>query len=230
MMNVLITSLKKEFDKKLAGVLAREGCRVFALGEDEAPGVTLLGSDPKKAADTLLKDAGLIDLYIDISDERSALDNFNVRSGLNDQVMRELYDANVIKPMSMLEAFFPFLEAGGTKRICFLTAAEASINEARGTEGYGYKMAKAGIHNFLQITRNVLAPKGYTIRVYDPCQSSCECAASAAKAASAVTAEMAAEAAYNYFTRGRGVERGDPNRDDETNLVFRDAYGRQHSW
>jgi len=223
MMNVLITSLKKEFDKKLAGVLAREGCRVFALGEDEAPGVTLLGSDPKKAADTLLKDAGLIDLYIDISDERSALDNFNVRSGLSDQVMRELYDANVIKPMAMLETFFPLLEAGVTKRICFLTAAEASINEARGTEGYGYKMAKAGLHNFLQITRNVLAPKGYSIRVYDPCQS-------AADAAGIVTAEMAAEAAFNYFTRVRGIERGDQNRDDEKNLVFRDAYGRQHSW
>ena len=233
MMNVLITSLKKEFDKKLAGVFSREGYKVFALGEDQLDGVTLLGGDLQKAASALSKDAALIDIYIDVSDERSALDNFNVRSGLNDQVMRELYDADVIKPMSMLEAFFPFLEAGGTKRICFLTAAEASINEARGTEGYGYKMAKAGIHNFLQITRNVLAPKGYTIRVYDPCQSSCECAAKAPgadKTANAVTAEMAAEAAFNYFTRVRGVERGDPNRDDETNLVFRDAYGRQHSW
>jgi hypothetical protein len=78
-------------------------------------------------------------------------------------------------------------------------------------------MAKAGLHNFLQITRNVLAPKGYTIRAYDPMHGK-------------VTAEMAAEAAFNYFTRRRGNERGDALRDDEGNLVFRDAYGRQHTW
>ena len=109
------------------------------------------------------------------------------------------------------------LEAGETKRLCYLTAAEASINETTGVAGMGYKMAKAGLHQFLQITRNVLAPKNYTMRVYDPMHDQ-------------ICTQMAAQAAFNYFTRGRGVERGDALRDDEGNLVFRDAYGRQHSW
>ncbi|MDR0465041.1 MAG: hypothetical protein LBG94_08015 [Treponema sp.] len=213
----LVTGLKKEFDKTLAAVFAREGYKVYAMGSDQIDGIILLPLDFKEAAAVLLKETGNIDIYIDLSDERSELDNFNVRSGLNDGVMRELYDANVTRPMAMLEAFFPLLEAGRTKRICYLTSQDASINETRGTDGYGYRMAKAGLHNFLQITRNVLAPRGYTIRAYDPCL--CD-----------VSASAAAEAAFNYFTRARGVERGDELRDDEKNLVFRDAYGRQHSW
>jgi NAD(P)-dependent dehydrogenase (short-subunit alcohol dehydrogenase family) len=216
MMVVLITALVKDFDKKLAAAFVQKGHKVFAIGNDKIDGVTLLPSDLKKAA--VIPSSG-IDIYIDVSDERSETDNFNVRNGINDNVVHELYKANVIRPMAMLETFLPLLEAKEGKRLCYLTSTEASINETRGTDGYGYKMAKAGLHNFLQITRNVLAPRGYTIRVYDPCFANQE-----------VSAEMAAQAALNYFTRGRGVERGDPHRDDETNLVFRDAFGRQHSW
>ena len=218
---VLISGLKKEFDKKLAVVFVREGYKVFAISDERLDianeGIALLPVDLKDAAEKIKKDRGLVDLYIDVSDERSLLDNFDVRTGINDQVIRDLYEANVIRPMAMLEAFMPLLEAGQGKRLCFLTSAEASINETRGADGLGYKMAKAGLHNFLQITRNVLAPRDFTIRVYDPMHSEAEPSA-------------AAEAAFNYFTRGRGVERNDPLRDDECNLVFRDAYGRQHAW
>jgi len=216
---VLITALNKDFDKKLAAAFVRESYKVYAMGNEQQQieGVTLLPQDLKEAAAALEKDSGHIDIYIDVSDERSASDNFNVRRGINDQVIRELYEANVIRPMAMLEAFMPLLENGEGKRLCFLTSAEASINETRDIDGLGYKMAKAGLHNFLQITRNVLAPKGCTIRAYDPMHHE-------------VAAELSAEAALNYFTRRRGIEQGDPQRDDEGNIVFRDAYGRQHSW
>ena len=230
---VLITNLKKEFDKKLAGVFVREGYKVFSICDNEIDDVTQLPSDLKEASDVLKKNPGLIDIYIDTSDERSLQDNFNVRTGINDQVMRDLYDANVIRPMAMLEAFYPLLEAGSGKRICYLTSSQASINETQDTNGYGYRMAKAGLHNFLQITRNVLAPKDFTIRVFDPCfphQPEESVLLNSNDNISSMTAKMAAEAAFNYFTRGRGVERGDKMRDDENNLVFRDAYGRQHAW
>ncbi|MCL2809074.1 MAG: SDR family NAD(P)-dependent oxidoreductase [Treponema sp.] len=214
---VLITNIKKDFDKILAGVFAREGYKVYAIGSEQINGVALLPSDLKEAAGIIQKESGLIDLYIDVSDERSPLDNFNVRTGINEQIIRELYDANVIRPMFMLETFFPLLEMGQGKRICYLTSAGASINETKDTENYAYNMAKVALHNFLQITRNALAPKNYTIRVYDPMNGE-------------INARSSAEAAYNYFTRGRGVERGDEKRDDENNLVFRDAYGKQHAW
>jgi hypothetical protein len=60
-------------------------------------------------------------------------------------------------------------------------------------------------------------PKGYTFRVFDPMDKE-------------IPPEAAAESAYNYITRRRGTENHDPLRDDEDNLVFRDAQGRQHSW
>jgi len=224
-MVVLITRLKNDFDKKLASVFVREKYKVFAIGNNEIDGVTLLPSDLKEAVSafkTSLGDNKGIDIFADVSDERGPggqdlHDNFSIRDGINDKIMRELYEENVIRPMAMLEAFMPLLEIGERKRLCYLTSAQASINETRGTDGYGYKMAKAGLHNFLQITRNVLAPKGYTIRAYDPMPQD-------------VTAEPAAEAAFNYFTRRRGIERDEQLRDDEGNLVFRDAYGRQHTW
>jgi len=223
-MTVLITGLKNDFDKKLASVFAREKHKVFAIGNAKLEGVTLLPADLKEAVSALHASLGNnegLDIYADVSDEHSPRgqghDNFNIRDVINDKVMRELYEENVLRPMAMLEAFIPLLEAGKGRRLCYLTSAQASINETRCTDGFGYKMAKAGLHNFLQITRNVLAPKGYTIRAYDPMPQD-------------ISAELSAEAAFNYFTRRRGIERDDPQRDDEGNLVFRDAYGRQHTW
>jgi len=216
---VLITRLEKTFDIKLTAAFARNDYKVYAMGglPEKIEGVTLLPQDLKEAASFIQKECGHIDIYIDVSDERSPSDTFNVRSGINDKVIHDLYDANVTRPMAMLETFFPLLEAGEFKRLCFLTSAEASINETRAIDGLGYKMAKAGLHNFLQITRNVLAPKGYTIRAFDPMHRE-------------VSPHAAANAALNYFTRRRGIEGGDPLRDDEGNLVFRDAEGRQHTW
>jgi NAD(P)-dependent dehydrogenase (short-subunit alcohol dehydrogenase family) len=214
---VLITEAEKEFDKKLAAAFLQENYKVYAMGEEQINGVTPLPSDLKEAVDAIKKESGHIDIYIDASDKRSPADNFNVRGTVNDEVMRKLYETNVIRPMAMLEAFLPLLEKSETKRLCYLTAAEASINETFETEGFGYKMAKAGLHNFLQITRNVLASRGYTFRVYDPMYDK-------------VSTELSAQTALNYFVRRRGIEGGDPQRDDENNLVFRDAYGRQHSW
>jgi NAD(P)-dependent dehydrogenase (short-subunit alcohol dehydrogenase family) len=214
---VLITETENEFNKKLAAAFILENYKVYSMGEEQKSGVTPLPSDLKEAVNAIKREGGHIDIYIDVSDRRSPSDNFNIRGAVNDEVMRNLFETNVIRPMAMLEAFMPLLETGKAKRLCYLTAAEASINETFDTEGFGYKMAKAGLHNFLQITRNVLAPRGYTFRVYDPMYDK-------------VSAEFSVQAAINYFIRRRGIEGGDPQRDDEDNLVFRDAYGRQHSW
>jgi len=221
---VLITAFNNDFDKNLAAAFSKEGYKVYVMGNAEAEGINFIPEDIKQAAEAVQKDSGLIDIYIDVSNESSSSDNFNVRAGINELVIHDLYEANVTRPMAMLEAFLPLLEKGGGKRLCYLTSAEASINETRAVDGLGYKMAKAALHNFLQITRNALAPKGYTIRAFDPCQAR-NCPGDRE-----VPAPQSAIAALNYFTRRRGMERDDPNRDDEGNLVFRDACGRQHSW
>ena len=227
---VLITRLKRAFDLKLAGAFAREGYRVFAIGSsentDENPvGVTLLPEDFSQARAFIEKDSGKIDLYIDASDERSPADNFTMREGLDEKVIRSLYETNVLWPMAALEAFLPLLDAGEGKRLCFLTSAEASVNEACGMDGYAYKLSKAAMHNFFQMISNKLTPSGYTLRVYDPMQTRPQKVTGAK-----ITPESAAEGAFNYFVRRRGTERQNPLRDDETRLVFRDALGREHTW
>ncbi|MCL2057129.1 MAG: hypothetical protein FWH02_07950 [Oscillospiraceae bacterium] len=217
MKTVLITSLAGMFDQKLAEVFVREGLQVFAIGSRETEGVTLLPDDLEQARAALEKAAGKIDLYIDVSDTRSGADRFTLIDGLDEKIIREVYEANVLWPMASLEAFINLIDAGEGKRVCFLTSQEASINQTRDIGGYAYKLSKAAMHNFFQMIANRLTPDGYTLRVFDPMHRE-------------IAPELAAESAFNYFTRRRGTEGANPLRDDEARWVFRDALGREHPW
>ena len=202
----MITRAQNPFDHRLAEIFEREGYRVFVAE-----------GDLEKTRALVEKDAGKIDWYVDVSDERHIADDFTVRDGLNEGVMRTVYEANVLWPMRALETFLPLLDAGEGKRLCFVTSAEASINETRAIDGYAYKLSKAAMHNFFQMIANKLTPSGYTLRVYDPIHRE-------------LAPAQAAEGAFHYFVRRRGTERQNPLRDDETRLVFRDALGREHTW
>lgn len=213
----LISCLDKDFDKKLISAFVREGFSVFAIGEKPMEGVILLGADLQKAAVSFQEKMGELDFLLDTTDFQNTNDCFTIRDGLQSNIIEQIYRGNVLRSMSILEYFLPFLDKGGGKRLFYLTSAKASTNETRCVSNFAYNMSKAGLHQFLQMARNKLAPKGYTFRVFDPMYSE-------------VPAEKSAESAYNYITRRRGTENNDPLRDDEENLVFRDAQGRQHSW
>jgi len=199
MKNVIITSRENAFEDNLANAFIREGYNVYIAGSDE------------------LCDCEKIDIYIDVSDKRDAADSFTIRDGLNEEVIYGVYNENVLKPLEMLEKHMHLLNAGDGKRICFLSAAEASINETRDKNGYAYKLSKAAMHNFFHMAMNKLDSAGYTWRVFDPMNGE-------------VDPVLSAEGAFNYFTRRRGTENHDPQRDDEKRLVFRDALGREHTW
>jgi NAD(P)-dependent dehydrogenase (short-subunit alcohol dehydrogenase family) len=213
----LVTCSDSAFGKILATVFAREGFRVFALGKNPIENVTLLPLDPHEALESLRKKTGKLDYLLDTTDVRSPKDTFTVRDGIDYAVVEQVYRENILASMAFLEAFLPLLDQGEGKRLFYLTSAEASINETRRIDHFAYNMSKAALHQFIQMTRNKLAPKGYTFRVFDPMEGE-------------LSPEAAAESAYNYITRRRGTENNDPLRDDENNLVFRDALGRQHSW
>ena len=221
MKTVLITCLDKIFDEKLSLAFVREGFDVFSIGvkpwEKPINGVTLLPFDAKEAAAALKEKAGKLDFLLDTTDSGDREDDFTTRDGINGAVVERVYRQNVLRPMALLEAFLPLLDSGEGKRLFYLTRSEASINETRRIDHFGYNMGKAALHQFMQMTRNKLAPKGYTFRAFDPLERE-------------LSPEAAAESAYNYITRRRGTENNDPNRDDEDNLVFRDALGRQHAW
>ena len=155
-----------------------------------------------------------LDYLLDVTDYATPADNFTITMGINATVMEAVYRQNVIAPMATLEKFLPQLDQGQGKRLFYITSAKASINESQDITGYAYNMSKAGLHQFLQLVSNKLSEKGYTFRVFDPLDKS----------------QAAAEAAYHYITRRRGTENFDIRRDDENNLIIRDAQGRQHGW
>ena len=227
---VLLGSLRTPFDEKLAAAFVREGFRVFAAGnipggavdasqpDDKIPeGVTLLPCDAGEAAAALREKTGKLDFLLDTTDMSDVKDNFTVRDGIDRAVVERVYRQNVLRSMALLEAFLPLLDEGEGKRLFYLTSAEASVNETSRADHFGYNMSKAGLHQFIQMTRNKLFSKGYTFRVFDPMSGT-------------ISPEAAAESAYNYITRRRGSDGQNLDRDDEDNLVFRDAEGRQHSW
>lgn len=214
---VLITSLNKIFDEILATVFVSEGFCVFAIGDKPIEGVSLLPFDVCEAASLLEEKSGKLDFLLDTTDVIDPKDNFSVRDGIDGVVIESVFRQNVLRSISLLEAFLPLLDEGDGKRLFYLTRAEASINWTPCIDHFGYNMSKAALHQFIQMTRNKLAPKGYTFRVFDAMDEG-------------LSPETAAQSAFNYITRRRGTENDDPLRDDEDNLVFRDALGRQHSW
>ena len=196
---VLIAGNKSEFEQKLAAVFTREGYRVFNAEE-----INESFCEP-------------FDYWVDTTDLRDEADNFAVTTGINAAVIEGVYRKNVLHSMALLEKFLPRLDEGKKKRLFYLSSASASINETRDTTHFGYNMTKAALHQFIQLTRNKLAPKGYTFRVFDPMTGK-------------IPPGDAAEAAFHYITRRRGTENHDPNRDDEENVVMRDVLGRIHGW
>ncbi|MCL1843167.1 MAG: hypothetical protein FWF79_05090 [Defluviitaleaceae bacterium] len=255
MKNILITCMKNPFAQNLAAVFSREGYEVFTLFTLDAdthplrarnidPPIEVCQANsnhPPKRGDcdtsiaerfnwcrNIFKKTQKLDFLADTSDYHDDEDTFAILSGLCAHTtpiavcnaksgMEKTFRYNVIQPQEILEAFKPLLDAGENKRLFYVSSASASINETYEATGYAYKMSKAALHQFLQMKRNELAPFGYTFRVFDPMPGK-------------IDPKAAAESAFLYITRRRGTENNDPNRDDETNLVLRDAMGRQHSW
>ena len=214
METVLITGAAGDFEKFLAEAFIREGYDTYRLG---GAGKGSLSENLTEARAELLGKTDKIDIYIDTADARDSGDAFTIKDGLDESVIRKLYEKNVLRPMRAMETFLPLLDAGKGRRVCFLTSAEASVNETEAVSGFGYNLSKAAMHNFFQMVSNKLTPFGYTMRVYDP-------------RINKASPRDSAEGAFSYFTRRRGTEGFNPLRDDETRLVFRDAFGREHAW
>jgi NAD(P)-dependent dehydrogenase (short-subunit alcohol dehydrogenase family) len=226
MTTVFLTGIANGFDVELARIFFENGYKVYAgdmgRGCDAETFAEIIRFDPDSSGsiDTargqLLQDTGHIDIYIDTCDYKLPEDNFTVSDNIDYDVMQEIYTANVLRVIGMYEGFFPLVQKGALKRLCFITSAKASINLCSDTSGYGYNMSKAGLHNFLQIIKNKLAPDNFTFRAFDP-----------------LTGELpdgpASKSAFNYFTRRRATE-GGHDRDDELKLAIRDALGKQQSW
>ena len=157
-----------------------------------------------------------LSFFVDLTDEAIPGDGLSAGEGIDADAAAEAYRVNVCLPLRKLEEAFP--DMTGEKRICFLAARDASVEWSRATAGYGRLMARAALYQILTITKNTWLAKGYTFRLFDPMRGEAD-------------PEKAADAAFVYFTRDRYDDGPDnPSRNDEGNLLVRDAFGREIPW
>ena len=186
---------------------------------------TSLESDFAKALSELFRENGFeittetginIEYFIDTTDETAEGDDRAIGEGLSQEAGRESFIKNVCEPLDKLDSCFYYMI--GKKRICFLSSKASSISLSEETRGFGHNMAKAALHNILTITKNGLIERGFTFRLFDPMSGE-------------VPAEEAAKSAFVYFTRDRYFDNdADKSREDERNLLLRDAKGREIPW
>lgn len=158
-----------------------------------------------------------IEYFIDVTDVYVDGDDKKVGEGIDMAAAALAYRKNVCEPVANLEKALPGMV--GKKRICFLNSAKSSINYSEETAGFGHNMSKAALNLILVLTKNSLVREGFTFRLFDPLEGK-------------VPAEKAAKIACGYFMRDRFTD--DPadgiGRNDELNLIVRDAMGRELPW
>lgn len=186
---------------------------------------TTLDNDFAKALAALFEKNGIpvvtelqsgIEFFIDTTDFTPADDDKAIGEGLSETACLEAYNKNVSEPITKLQDAILYLS--GRRRVCFLSSKASSIQYSEATTGFAHNMAKAALHQILTVTKNTLIGRGYTFRLFDPL-------------AGEVSVEAAAASAFVYFTRDRYIDGpAEPTRDDELNLLLRDAKGREIPW
>ena len=187
------------------------------LTKTDGPFARALAGSFTANGDTVTADPSVsADFFIDTTDFRDPGDDRAAGDGIDAEAAVRSFRANVSEPLALLSEVLPRMT--GKKRICFLSSRDGSVNWSTATTGYGRNMAKAALHQILTVTKNGLRERGFTFRLFDPMTDK-------------VPPEKAAASAYAYFTRDRFDDGpGRPDRDDENNLVIRDALGREVPW
>ncbi len=187
------------------------------ITKNDSPFASALAGFFVANGDTVTADPAVsADLFIDTTDCCDPCDDRAAGNGIDAEAAVRSFRANVSEPLALLEQILPRMT--GKKRICFLTTRDASVNWSTATSGYGRNMAKAALNQILTVSKNGLRERGFTFRLFDPMTGE-------------VPPEKAAASAYAYFTRDRFDDGpGRPERDDENNLVIRDALGREIPW
>ena len=190
--------------------------KVYLSEEKSVFGARLASRFREAGYEVVREPAPGLSFFIDLTDESLPSDGLSVGEGIDAGAAAEAYRRNVCLPLQRLDAAFP--DMTGAKRICFLASRDASVEWSRATAGYGRLMARAALYQILTITKNTWLAKGYTFRLFDPMRGEAD-------------PEKAADAAFVYFTRDRYDDGPDnPDRNDEGNLLVRDAFGREIPW
>lgn len=182
----LITGADRGLGRALATGLLQRGWQVFAgqylpewpelgdLARADPGSLRVLPLDVgslasvQSAAQAFATQADRLDLLVNNAAVTSRSGPASIREAQDYAEMHRLYDINSLGPLRVVEAFLPFMEPGGMKRLAFVSSEAGSIERCRRTAGFGYTMSKAALNMAVKTLFNDLHPRGYTFRLYHP--------------------------------------------------------------
>jgi hypothetical protein len=189
-----------EKEKKLEEKFALEGCSVIRA--EEVVEITKLPADKRK-----------LDMLVLGQTACAQKENRDIISGPDWQEAERLYEKNAVEALCAVQKAFPYLEQGTYKRICYLNAAEGSINASWAREDYGRWMCACAVNMQISILYNRMRPLGYTFRLFGWREEE--------------DMKRQTNAACWYFMGNRSLDGESKKHEDENRLVMRDMDGRE---
>jgi NAD(P)-dependent dehydrogenase (short-subunit alcohol dehydrogenase family) len=181
-----VTGADRGLGFALCAELLKQGWQVFAgQHKPEWPDLATLASQypgtlhvvalevrlvesTQAAAQAVAEQTDHLDVLINNAGVNSPTTLRTIREPQDYSEMQRIYDVNALGVLRVTEAFLPFLERGGLKRLCFISSEAGSIARSERTAWFGYCMSKAALNMAVKILSNDLSPSGYTFRVYHP--------------------------------------------------------------
>ncbi|AXB32007.1 SDR family NAD(P)-dependent oxidoreductase [Vibrio campbellii] len=81
---------------------------------------------------------------------------------------RKVFEINTIAPLKLVEAFYPLLQAGSTKKIACISSKVGSMKENTSGGGYIYRSSKAALNSVVKSLSNDLTSEGFSVLALHP--------------------------------------------------------------
>lgn len=81
---------------------------------------------------------------------------------------RKVFEINTIAPLKLVEAFYPLLQAGSTKKIACISSKVGSMTENTSGGGYIYRSSKAALNSVVKSLSNDLTSEGFSVLALHP--------------------------------------------------------------
>lgn len=81
---------------------------------------------------------------------------------------RQVFEINSIAPLKLVEAFYPNLKKGNTKKVACLSSKVGSMTENTSGGGYIYRSSKAALNSVVKSLSNDLSAQGFTVLALHP--------------------------------------------------------------